>query len=183
MHREIYDHLEEILSGAPPDSAAKHLRQCEACREKVVSMAGQAALLRVLKAPADVEPRPGFYARVLERIEAEGPVSIWNLFVESAFGKRIAVASLALALLLGVYLVTVERAAEPMVAGEPAQQVCAAPACDTVASGVPVPASPISVVPGEDAPGAVLTRMDQEQPNQNQPDDDMLVNLVTYREQ
>lgn len=183
MHGEIYDHLEEILSGTPPESATKHLRQCEACRETVGSMAGQAALIRLLKAPADAEPRPGFYARVLERIEAEGPVSIWNLFAESAFGKRIAVASLALALLLGIYLVTAERAAEPMVAGEPAEQVCTGPACDTVAAGVPGPAPSVSVVPGEDAPGAVLTRMDQVQPNQNQPDDDMLVNLVTYREQ
>jgi predicted anti-sigma-YlaC factor YlaD len=178
MHREIYDHLEDVLSGAPPDSAAKHLRECDECRSKVASMAGQAALIRQLKAPVEVEPHPGFYARVLERIEAEGPVSIWNLFAESAFGKRIAVASLALALLLGIYLVSAERAAEPMVAGEPAAKVCAAPACDTATVGVPVPASAVSVVLGEDAPGAVLTRMDQEQPN-----DDMLVNLVTYREQ
>jgi hypothetical protein len=183
MHREIYDHLEDVLSGAPPDSAAKHLRQCGECRDKVVSMAGQAALIRLLKAPADVEPRPGFYARVLERIEAEGPISIWNLFAESAFGKRIAVASLALALLLGIYLVSAERTAEPMVAGEPAEQVCAAPACDAVVTNAPAVASPASVVPGEDAPGAVLTRLGQDQPNQNQPDDDMLVNLVTYREQ
>ncbi|HEV2199749.1 MAG TPA: hypothetical protein VGR73_08000 [Bryobacteraceae bacterium] len=183
MHREIYDRLEEILSGAPPDSAAKHLQQCEECREKVAAMAGQAALLRVLKAPADVEPRPGFYARVLERIEAEGPVSIWNLFAESPFGRRIAVASLALALLLGIYLVSIERTAEPMVAGGPAEQVCAAPACDAVATNASAVASPVSVVPGEDAPGAVLTRVDQDQPDQNQPDDDMLVNLVTYREQ
>jgi len=183
MHREICDHLEDVLSGTPPDSATKHLRACEECRGKVVAMAGQAALIRMLKAPADAEPRPGFYARVLERIEAEGPVSIWNLFAESAFGKRIAVASLALALLLGIYLVSAERTAEPMVAGEPAEQVCAAPACDAVATNVPASASPASVVPGEDAPGAVLTRLDQDQPNQNQPNDDMLVNLVTYREQ
>lgn len=183
MHREIYDHLEEILSGAPPDSAAKHLHQCEECRAKVAAMAGQAALLRALKAPREVEPRPGFYARVLERIEAEGPVSIWNLFAESPFGKRIAVASLALALLLGIYLVSAERRAEPMVAGESTQQVCAAPACDAVAAGVSPSVSSVSVVPGEDAPGAILTRLDQDQPNQNQPDDDMLVNLVTYREQ
>src|SRR5262249_25262843 len=113
------------------------------------------------------DPRPGFYARVLERIEAEGPVSIWNLFVESAFGKRIALASFALALLLCVYLVSAERAAEPMVASQPMVQVTVQGASSTV-----------SVVNGEDAPGAVLSRLDQEQPN-----DDMLVNLVTYREQ
>lgn len=137
-------------------------------------MRSQAALVRELKPAAEVEPRAGFYARVLERIEAEGPVSIWNIFVESAFGKRIAVASLALAVLLGAYLVSIERSAEPMVAsGQASEKACTGPACGGAAT-----ASPISAIAGEDGPGAVLSRLDQEPPN-----DDMLVNLVTYREQ
>jgi hypothetical protein len=185
MHREIYERLEEVLSGTPPDSAEKHLQQCPECRDEVGSMRTQAALVRQLKAPDEAEPRPGFYARVLERIEAEGPGSIWNIFVESAFGRRIAVASFALALLLGAYLVSIERAAEPMVAGEPAAQPmgnpCLAPACAGVAVA-PASSAFLSTVPGEDAPGAVLTRLDQE-PANVQPNDDMLVNLVTYQEQ
>ena len=125
----------------------------------------QAAWVRQLKPAQEVEPRPGFYARVLERIEAEGPASIWNLFVESAFGKRIAIASFSLALLLGIYLVSTERMAAPILTGQAAS--CSGPNCE------------ISVVAGEDAPGAVLTRLDQDAPR----NDDMLVNLVTYREQ
>ena len=184
MHREIYKHLEDVLTGTPPDSVAKHLQECAECREEVGAMHGQATIVRRLKAPADVEPRAGFYARVLERIEAEGPVSIWNIFVESAFGKRIALASLALALLLSVYLVSSERTAEPITAG--AVQVCVGPSCDatgatdvvsTISSLTSEPSGVASRVPGEDAPGAVLSRLDQ------QPNDDMLVNLVTYREQ
>ena len=168
MHREIFEYLEDVLSGAPPDVAAKHFEQCGPCREEVAAMQGQAVLVRQLKPPSDAEPRPGFYARVMERIEAEGPASIWNLFVESAFGKRIALASLSLALLLGLYVVSVERTAEPIVAGQPVVQDC----------GAHCASAGIAVVTGEDAPGAVLARMDQEAPN-----DDMLVNLVTYREQ
>jgi len=180
MHREIYERLEDVLSGTPPDLAAKHLKQCQECRDEVISMRAQAALVRQLKPPVGAEPRAGFYARVLERIEAEGPVSIWNLFAESAFGKRIAVTSLALALLLGVYLVSIERSAEPMVA-RPSMQTCLAPACD--AAGAPVASSTISAaISGEDAPGVVLSRLDGEPPNAA-PNDDMLVNLVTYREQ
>lgn len=169
MHREIYEHLEDVLTGAPPFSAASHLKQCRECREEVTSMQEQAMLVRQLKAAAEMEPRAGFYARVLERIDAEGPVSIWNLFAESAFGKRIAVASLALALLLGFYIVSIEHSAEPMVAGQSSAQ--------------PAPASPstISVIAGEDAPGVVLSRLDR-QPANDQHDDDMLVNLVTYRD-
>src|SRR5580698_7598976 len=130
MHREIYKHLEDVLSGTPPDLAARHLKECAACREEVGAMRGQAILVRRLKPSSDLEPRAGFYARVLERIEAEGPVSIWNIFVESAFGKRIALASLALALLLGVYLVSIERSADPMIAGPASGGSCLAPACE-----------------------------------------------------
>ena len=182
MHREIYNHLEDVLTGTPSDSAARHLEQCAECRAEVGALRGQATVVRQLKAPADVEPRAGFYARVLERIEAEGPVSIWNIFVESAFGKRIALASLALALSLSVYLVSSERAAEPITAG--AVQVCVGPFCGATAAAVSTisalaaePSGVTSRVPGEDAPGAVLSRLDQH------PNDDMLVNLVTYREQ
>jgi hypothetical protein len=152
------------------------LNGCADCRDEIAAMQTQAKLVRQLKPPSDIEPRAGFYARVLERIEAEGPVSIWNLFVESAFGKRIAVASFALAVLLGIYLVTAERAAEPIVAAQPQAPACSAPNCAVTApQGAP---STVSVVAGEDAPGAVLSRLDAEAPN-----DDMLVNLVTYRDQ
>ena len=185
MHREIYEHLEDVLSGAPPILAASHLKRCRECRDEVLSMQEQAALVRQLKATAEIEPRVGFYARVLERIDAEGPVSIWNLFAESAFGRRIAVASLALALLLGFYLVSAERSAEPMVASQPGVQLTGASP------------STIAAIEGEDAPGVVLSRLDQAPgnpqsnssqangapSNASQPNDDMLVNLVTYREQ
>jgi len=119
-------------------------------------MRKQAALLQSWRAPAaEAEPRAGFYARVIERIEAQGPASIWNLFFESAFGRRIAVASMALALLLGVYLVTSEQSAEQAAVTAPATQL----------------------LPGEDGPGQVLA------PSGAPDQDSVLVNLVTYREQ
>jgi len=176
MHREIFERLEDVLSGAPTDLAAKHLHNCGDCRDEIAVMTAQAKLIRQLKPPSQMDPRPGFYARVLERIEAEGAASIWNLFVESAFGRRIALASFALAMLLGIYLVTAERAAEPMVADQPAMQACSGANCGAVAGQSA--ASTVSVVAGEDAPGAVLSRMEEDSPN-----DDMLVNLVTYQEQ
>jgi hypothetical protein len=140
-------------------------------------MQEQALLLRELRPPggAEPEPQPGFYARVMERIEAEGPISIWNLFVESAFGRRIAVASMALALLLGVYLVSVERSMdEPITASEQSE---------------PADRQNLTVA-GEDAPGRVITLMgqsdqfaaDQSAAGQSA-DDAVLANLVTYQEQ
>jgi len=155
MHREIRDRLEEVLDRPDPhgNAAGQHLETCSECRDEIAAMRDQAAALRELRAEA--EPRPGFYARVMERIDASRAVSIWTLFFESAFGRRIAVASMALALLLGVYLVTSERALEDQ------------PALTSQGA---------NVVPGEDQPAAMLSGANVDR-------DAVLVNLVTYREQ
>jgi len=161
MHRLVQNHIEDVLAGIESASVAEHLGACEECRSQVTAMRGHAAAMRELRAPA-AEPRPGFYARVMERIEAQGPVSIWNLFIESAFGRRIAVASLALALLVGVYLISSERSADqPVMAGQQGQA---------------------AVVVGEDGPGQVLSIINHS--SLNQPSEDaVLANLVTYQEQ
>jgi anti-sigma factor RsiW len=120
MHRLIQDHLEEVLAEANPGGpAAAHLAECQECRSEVSAMRRQASLLRALRAPENApEPRPGFYARVMERIEAQRPVSIWALFFDSAFGRRIALGAMALAFLFSFYLVSSERYAEqPIVVG------------------------------------------------------------------
>jgi predicted anti-sigma-YlaC factor YlaD len=158
MHRLIRDHLEEILAGSKAEPAVgEHLRDCEECRSGVAAMREHAGLLHELRAPVvpEAEPRPGFYARVMERIEAQSAVSVWNLFFESSFGRRIAIASMALALLLGVYLVTSEQTAEATIVAAPATQL----------------------LPGEDGPGQVLA------PSGAPDQDSVLVNLVTYQEQ
>jgi hypothetical protein len=110
MHRSIQDRLEEVLAGSRDGGSSEfdeHLKGCAECSSEVEAMREQARSLRTLR--SDAEPRPGFYARVMDRIEAEGPGSIWNVFMDSAFGRRIAVAAMALALLLGIYVVTAEQ--------------------------------------------------------------------------
>jgi predicted anti-sigma-YlaC factor YlaD len=123
MHRLIQDHLEEVLAESShslnvASPAAAHLAECPECRDEVSAMRRQASMLRAMRASGTTpEPRPGFYARVMERIE-QRPASIWELFFDSAFARRIAVASMALAFLFGVYLVSSERYAEqPVVIG------------------------------------------------------------------
>ena len=166
MHRVIRDRLEEVLAQTPGADLTKHLKDCEECRVELEQMRAQAGLLRTLRPAEEVEPRGGFYARVMERIEAEGPISIWNLFIESAFGRRIAVASLALALLIGVYVVTSERSAEDV----------------TIALQSPQMSTEQTIVAGEDAPAREITRVDQSQTDESS-QDAVLANLVTYREQ
>lgn len=68
-------------------------------------MKEQAEALHRLRAPGELEPAPGFYARVMQRIEERAKESIWAEFVYSAFAKRLTFASLALALLLGSFVI------------------------------------------------------------------------------
>ena len=95
------DELERVLEGKADPSPED--------REEIAAMMEQAAWIRELRAPEDCEPKPGFYARVMDRIEAQGAASIWSLFFDSQFARRLAVASMTVALCLGVYMVSVER--------------------------------------------------------------------------
>jgi len=108
MHQLIREHLEEYLKNSDvPAEFHTHLGECGECTGELGLLEAQSHLLRSLQSAPDVEPRAGFYARVLERIEAQ-PASIWSVFLERKFGFRLAVASAALIALLGTYLVTSE---------------------------------------------------------------------------
>lgn len=173
MHRIIRDHLEEVLAGtgsAAGHTAGEHLAGCVECREEVAAMREQAAVLRQCRAESDAEPRPGFYARVMDRIEAQAPLSVWTLFFDSMFGRRIALASLALALLIGVYVISSEQMPDPEIAG-----VDGLPPAALVTNLEPYGVTdlpPDFVFSGQ--PRLVAGAPDQ---------DAVLVNLVTYREQ
>lgn len=111
MHHQVRDKLEDYLRGAALETPAefhRHLGECEDCANELRRLEAQSQLVRSLRAAKGVEPRAGFYARVLERIEAQQPFSIWSAFLDRKFGFRLAVASGVLAGLLGVYLVTSE---------------------------------------------------------------------------
>jgi hypothetical protein len=169
MHRLIREHLEELL--ADPSSAspvgqnpalaehAEHLAACEECRSEIAAMRQQSALLRHLRAGTEVEPRAGFYARVLERIESQTPASIWSLFFDSVLGRRVAVAALVLAVLVGVTMVSIERIADPEIASS-----------DDPMEMLAQPVSSFQAV--EDQPGVMLSGAHDQ--------DSVLVDLVTY---
>ncbi len=111
MHGSVREGLENLLAAKPfaaASEAATHISECVECSSEVEAMRAQAGLLKTLRAPLDVEPAAGFYARVLQRIEAGAKRSIWWVFVYSPVGKRLAYASLAVALVLGSYVVAAE---------------------------------------------------------------------------
>ncbi len=112
MHRSIRDRLEELLAARGATAArvdlTKHLSSCVECSLEVESMRAQSDMLRGLRAPEQMEPAAGFYARVMQRIEERAKDSIWAVFIYSPFGKRLAYASLGIALTLGTYVITQE---------------------------------------------------------------------------
>jgi|GEM_PF-590387 len=106
MHKQTLEGLEDYLAGrmdAPPAQAlAAHLGVCAGCREMVSGMRAQAGMLGVLKAGTEMDPAPGFYARVMDRIEAQAAGSLWSIFLEPLFMRRFMYASLALMMVFGV---------------------------------------------------------------------------------
>ncbi|MGO9093697.1 MAG: hypothetical protein ACLQGV_00600 [Bryobacteraceae bacterium] len=117
MHGLIGEHLEEALqdaAGRPAsEEVARHLSGCEACRDEVSGMREQNRVLRSLRAEDAPEAAPGFYARVLERIDAQGSPSIWSAFLDPIFDRRVFAGSLALAVVLGGLLAFSEAALAP----------------------------------------------------------------------
>jgi hypothetical protein len=117
MHQPVKDRLEEYLRGVgggfqkplPPDFE-NHLEACGECSAELSEFERHTTALRSLRAPQDAEPKSGFYARVRQRIdEARATSSVWAAFLEPLFAKRLAIASAALVVLLGTYLVSTER--------------------------------------------------------------------------
>lgn len=112
MHGSTQDRLEELLAdrGAVDsvEDVREHVSSCPECSSELQAMKAQAGLLQLLRPAEAIEPLPGFYSRVLQRIEQHAKGSIWAVFIYSPFGKRLVYASLTLALALGTYVVTQE---------------------------------------------------------------------------
>jgi predicted anti-sigma-YlaC factor YlaD len=113
MHGDIGDRLEELLTAdssiVNDERLGSHLSSCPDCVRELQEMRVQARAVRALRVPEEVEPNPGFYARVLQRIEEERKDCIWAAFLSSSFSKRIAYASLTLAVVFGSYVVAHEE--------------------------------------------------------------------------
>ena len=112
MHQLVREHLERYLSNAQdtrvPRALHDHLAGCPECREEVGRIADQALLLRSIRPEDSHDPAPGFYARVMDRVESQRTPSIWAVFLQPVFGKRLVFACLFVVALLGSYMVSTE---------------------------------------------------------------------------
>lgn len=161
MDPHIENHLEDYLRGTLGPRARADFEEALAAsggdtRRMVKEFQAQSHLMRSLKAPEGAEPAGGFYARVMERIEARRTASVWNAFVEPLFFRRLALASMALLLLLGVTIFT------------------AGP--DDFTATVAEEMTPENVMAVEPEPLPVMTAADEESR------DAVLVQLTTFQE-
>ncbi len=110
MHQPVRDGLEDYLAGKAQLAGEfhAHLRKCSACAAELQVFEQQSQLFRALRPGDEVEPGPGFYARVMDRVEKRASDSIWAALLVPAFGRRIAMASAALTVLIGVYMFSTE---------------------------------------------------------------------------
>jgi anti-sigma factor RsiW len=109
MHEPVIQRLEEYLDGAGPfPEVEQHLSQCHDCRKELEAMKAQSALFR-RAFKIEAEPNPAFYARVMSRIETQARPSVWSLFGESMFAKRLAYASATFLVLVGVVFMSAEQ--------------------------------------------------------------------------
>src|SRR5512147_1383201 len=81
------------LIGQTSESFEQRLQQADAeTRRQITEFTQTASMLHTLQAPGDVEslqPSPGFYARVMERIEAKrASSSFWSVFLNPQFSSR-----------------------------------------------------------------------------------------------
>jgi hypothetical protein len=71
----------------------------------IKQMCTQAEMLRELRCPNGIGPSAGFTARVMARIDAERPATIWDLFVSPVLAKQLVFASLVLMAMLAGFMV------------------------------------------------------------------------------
>jgi anti-sigma factor RsiW len=108
MHQVIREHLEAILDGSLGGAAVQevdqHLSTCTECNQLVGSFRDQQRLFRTLRVETPMDPAPGFYARVMDRVESQSRESVWFQVLESAFAWRLALASAMLVILIGGFV-------------------------------------------------------------------------------
>ncbi len=145
MHILLRENLEEYLSGnldpASRQALEAHLAACVECREEWEALRQLSEGLRSLRPPQglemELEPAPGFYARVVDGIGAEPEVPFWTMLLDPQFGRRVAFACLMLLAALGAYVATLQPADYPSQHRPEAVLACAGPNCQ---STLPMPA-------------------------------------------
>lgn len=126
MHEQVQSQLEDILQGGirPGDRAEveRHLANCSDCAAELQVLRMCSGVVRSLRVAEVPDLGVGFYARVMERVEAQGRPSFWNLLLDPVFGQRLVYATGALFLLMASFLLATSGN-QPELAQTPVQMM------------------------------------------------------------
>jgi anti-sigma factor RsiW len=116
MHAVVIESLEEYLAGTlePVERKAieAHLSHCSMCLEEISGMQDVSSLFSALRVEEPVAPAPGFYARVMQDVEARKRPSFTGVF-DLGFARRMAFASLLTITVLGGFLISRDHSYRP----------------------------------------------------------------------
>jgi hypothetical protein len=126
MHEPVQTHLEALLQGRMrPEHRSmvdQHLAACADCAAEVATMRTYSKVVKTLRVAEVPELSAGFYARVLDRVEAQGRPSFWNLLLDPVFGQRLMYATGAAFLLMASFLLATSGN-QPQLAQTPVQMI------------------------------------------------------------
>jgi anti-sigma factor RsiW len=116
MHAVVMESLEDFLSGTLEPAERKaiesHLSACSMCREEVSGFQDISPLFGCLRADDPAAPAPGFYARVMQGMEAQKRQSFFN-FLDLSAARRMAFASLLTMAAIAGFLVSRDHSSAP----------------------------------------------------------------------
>jgi len=112
MERRIQEQLEEYLDGRLTAGLRREfdclLETYPQDRQAVLAIAEQSRLIRDALRVLEQSPSPGFYARVMNRIEEQlNQPTMWSVFA-GAFSRRLVFAAFGLLLVIGAAAFTTE---------------------------------------------------------------------------
>ncbi len=112
IKENLEDHLSGVLTGQRKKEFEDYLAQHPKEAEKLVRMEECSTLFAVLR-PNEEEKAlaqlaPGFYGRVMRKVEQEQKEPFWMVFLEPFLLRRLAFASLMWLALLGSYIVVAQ---------------------------------------------------------------------------
>lgn len=112
MHPVIEKGLEDYVAGTLLPANRRefdaHLESCQECRQEIREMMDISEMFQSLRTEETVAPSPAFTARVMAGIRERRPASLWGMFFDPDFGRRVVFASLVTLAVLGSYLVSRE---------------------------------------------------------------------------
>lgn len=105
----LRENLEDYLSGTLSDSKRAavdaHLAAHPEAAEEWSFYLDSASLFQMLRVDSEeAEPAPGFYARVMERVQQERGIPFWNVFLQPSFVRQLVFACLMWFAVLGAYV-------------------------------------------------------------------------------